>query len=103
MGRIESRLDELGPVARSLIARGLHGLLDDVERLPAAEHVRRGGDVLGVRRIGAIVVDALLLRARHRMSADEDRLLLPCGGKCLLCAAFIMHGTRKQALAKLAP
>src|SRR5207247_11338909 len=30
-------------------------------------------------------------------------LLQPCGGKSLLCAAFIMHGMRKQALAKLAP
>src|SRR5690349_14652135 len=52
------RLDQLGAVLRSLVAGIFHRLLDDIERFPAAEHVRGGGDVLGIAYGGAVVIDA---------------------------------------------
>ena len=53
-------LDQLGAIIRPLVARRLHRLLDDVERLPAAKHVRVGRDVVGVGDAGAILVHAHL-------------------------------------------
>src|SRR5262249_41132040 len=54
------RLDQLllVGVGGGLVAALLYRFLDDVERLPAAEHVGVGRDVLVVLEAGAVVVDA---------------------------------------------
>ena len=58
VGHRLNRLDECRPVVRTMIVGSLHSGLDDVERLPAAEHVRVGRDILGIGDGRSIVVDA---------------------------------------------
>src|SRR5690606_11448049 len=61
-----------------------HSGFDDVERLPAAEHVCRGGHILGVAYAGAVLVNA------DRIAVEGDEI-----GIIGLCVAW--HSFPKMA------
>src|SRR5258706_5477742 len=83
VGHRFERLDELLVVGRRriLVAALLDRLLDDMERLPAAEHVRERRHVLRVRSARARVVYAdelaVVLRVRGRASIGVARERFP--------------------------
>src|SRR5690606_25036120 len=54
LGRLHQPAAVLGPAIVGI----LHRALDDVERLPAAEHMAGGRDVAGIVHAGAVLVDA---------------------------------------------